>query len=316
MILNFKEIPQANQGGGQQDTFELFARDFFKHLGYSIIEDPDRGADGKRDLIVEETIEGLSSSYTYRWLVSCKHFAHSGAAVKDSDEINIRERLEEHHCDGFIGFYSTICAVGLSGVLTALRDANKKPNAVAFDHEKIEAYLLRNREGIRLASRYFPVSVKNYTVENPVPADLFRDQKPLYCECCGEDLMQSGKHGLYCLLKQELGDIDGFPQRSKDVKTMYFACKGDCDDKLRERYREQGLFDAGWDDIDDLCIPTIWIQKFFAFFNGVYENQDLSPEAYKKMKQLFIRTFPYVSRHLTSEEKNRVRSLLQFGLLD
>ena len=73
MILNFKEIPEANKGGGLQDTFELFTRDFLSHLGYRIIEDPDRGADGKRDLIVEERVVGLSDEYVIRWLVSCKH---------------------------------------------------------------------------------------------------------------------------------------------------------------------------------------------------------------------------------------------------
>ena len=53
MILDFKEIPQANLGSGLQDTFELFARDFLSYLGYRIIQDPDRGADGKKDLIVD-----------------------------------------------------------------------------------------------------------------------------------------------------------------------------------------------------------------------------------------------------------------------
>lgn len=36
MILNFKEIPQANQGDGLQNTFELFARDFLEILGYEL----------------------------------------------------------------------------------------------------------------------------------------------------------------------------------------------------------------------------------------------------------------------------------------
>lgn len=37
--INFKEIPEAHLGGGMQDTFELFARDFLSHLGYKIEED-------------------------------------------------------------------------------------------------------------------------------------------------------------------------------------------------------------------------------------------------------------------------------------
>ena len=37
-LLNFREIPQANVGGGLQDEFELFTRDFFETLGFRIEE--------------------------------------------------------------------------------------------------------------------------------------------------------------------------------------------------------------------------------------------------------------------------------------
>lgn len=68
-------------------------------------------------MIVDEIIKGVASEYTIRWLVSCKHYAHSGQAVKDSDEINIVERLRQHGCDGFMGVYSTLTATSLSGLL-------------------------------------------------------------------------------------------------------------------------------------------------------------------------------------------------------
>lgn len=73
MLLDFKEIPQANLGSGNQDTFELFARDFLQILCYEIIQHPDRGADGKKDLIVRESRLGLSGVSHLKWLVSCKH---------------------------------------------------------------------------------------------------------------------------------------------------------------------------------------------------------------------------------------------------
>jgi hypothetical protein len=44
--LDFREIPQANAASGEQDEFELFARDFLAYLGYAIISEPDRGQDG------------------------------------------------------------------------------------------------------------------------------------------------------------------------------------------------------------------------------------------------------------------------------
>ncbi|MEG7414448.1 hypothetical protein V6E00_06255 [Serratia marcescens] len=50
-VLDFKEIPEAHKATGLQDTFELFSRDFLGFLGYKIISDPDRGADGGADII-------------------------------------------------------------------------------------------------------------------------------------------------------------------------------------------------------------------------------------------------------------------------
>lgn len=61
---------------------------------------------------------------------------------------------------------------------------------------------------------------------------------------------------------------------------------------------------------------TIWFQKFCAFVNGIYDEQDLTPEVFKRVKQMFVRSFPYISRHLTTKERERVSSLLQSGILD
>ena len=71
-VLNFKEIPEAHIASGLQDTFELFARDFLDFMGYRIITDPDRGADGGKDLIVEESRTGVGGETKIKWLVSCQ----------------------------------------------------------------------------------------------------------------------------------------------------------------------------------------------------------------------------------------------------
>lgn len=319
MILDFKEIPEANRGGGLQDTFELFARDFLHYLGYKIIENPDRGPDGKKDMIIEERIASIASDYNLRWLVSCKHFAHTGASVKDSDEINIAERLKQHKCDGFMGFYSTLCSSGLNSLLNNLTDTTGRRNTYVYDHEMIEGLLLRDRAGMELAARYFPISFKQYIIENPVPVELFSDQEPIYCEHCGKNLLAPHNHGLYCLLKRDLGDDkDGLPIYNPRYEGMYFACCGSdngCDTILRKQYSEMGLHDSGWYPLDDLCVPTIWFMRLFAFVNGIFHKQDLSPEVYSKIKKMFTRTYPYVARHLTSKEKDRIKDLLQFDLL-
>ena len=306
MILDFKEIPEANKGTGLQDTFELFTRDFLSYLGYRIVQDPDRGADGKKDLIVDEVIKGITSEYTIRWLVSCKHFAHSGRAVNDSDEINISDRLKQHHCDGFMGVYSTLASTSLSGILQG------QEHYLVFDREKIESFLLNNLDGHKIACRYFPTSFKKYQIENPTPSKIFDNDAELCCDYCGKNLLLESEHGNYVLLY----DSDTFEKEKKTVyKDMYFACCGVCDHLLREKYRKSGLNDGGWESIDELCNPTVWIMRLMAFINSIQDEHDMDKTAFEKMKKVFINTYPYIARHMTEKEKQRVKTLLAFEFM-
>lgn len=152
--LDFREIPPAHTGL-DRDAFELFARSFLIHAGFKILQDPDRGADDGRDLIVEERRSGPAGTSVIRWLVSCKHKAHSGNSVAPADESNVRDRLGTHRCHGFIAFYSTLPSSGLSSILNGLR-----PDFEYFqlDAEAIEKSLLDNPTGRAIASRFMPVS--------------------------------------------------------------------------------------------------------------------------------------------------------------
>lgn len=51
-----------------------------------------------------------------------------------------------------------------------------------------------------------------------------------------------------------------------------------------------------------------------AFMNECREKNNYSDEAYKEMKILFIKTFPYIARHLTQKEEERVDHFIQVGL--
>jgi Restriction endonuclease len=150
--LNFAEIATA-KSGPNRDQFELFAREFLVAEGFRVVEEPDRGADGGRDMIVEEDRLGPGGTNVVRWLVSCKHNAHSGASVSPADEQNIRDRLGTHRCNGFIAFYSTLPSSGLGQTLNAL-----KPNFeyLQLDVEAIERKLLDSPRGRVLAARYTP----------------------------------------------------------------------------------------------------------------------------------------------------------------
>ncbi len=108
-FVDFKEIPSAKGGGIEQDAWALFAREFFAALHIDIEEGPDRGPDSGRDLVIAEVRKGVLGSRHHRWLISCKHFAHSkNKSVSSRDEPDILGRVKKFNADGFIGFYSTI----------------------------------------------------------------------------------------------------------------------------------------------------------------------------------------------------------------
>jgi hypothetical protein len=159
MLIDYKEIAQANKGGGQQDEFELFSRDFLKSIGYKILRHPDRGADGKKDLIVSETRKGVGGETTINWLVSCKHYAHSGNSVSDSDELDIADRIKAHQCQGFIGVYSTLPAASLSNKLFGMKD---DLDYIIYDSARIEELIIENKPE-QMLLRYFPKSYIEYS---------------------------------------------------------------------------------------------------------------------------------------------------------
>lgn len=159
MLIDFKEIPLKNSESALGDSFELFARDFLELQGYTIIQEPFRGADGKKDLIIRETRTGISGLTNIDWLVSCKHNANSGKSVTDIDEPNLADRVEFNNCHGFISFCSTIISSSLHGNLEALK---RKCEVLILDREKIEAHIVGNKLYENLFIRYFPKSYKNW----------------------------------------------------------------------------------------------------------------------------------------------------------
>jgi hypothetical protein len=113
LLLDFSEIPQAKGGSTGSDAFEQFTAELLKLMGYKEVRGPSRCPDGGRDLIVEEIRKGISKNTKIRWLVSCKHFAHSGKSVGVGDESDISDRINQHKCDGFLGVYSTLPSTSL-----------------------------------------------------------------------------------------------------------------------------------------------------------------------------------------------------------
>jgi len=222
-MIDFKEIAQANTGGGHQDQFELFARDFLEAIGYRIDRHPDRGADGKKDLIVSETRTGIGGETTIKWLVSCKHYAHSGKSVSDTDEPDILDRVNAHDCNGFIGVYSTIPSSSLSNKLEGLKD---KIPSIIYDRGRVEQLIIDNSLNSRLLVRYFPNSFEKYHshLYSKTPdkiADSTLEYKTVFTE---EDLLRINLTAIVLIevekVKEEYFSSE-WQERLRSLKKLY-----------------------------------------------------------------------------------------------
>jgi len=270
--LDFKEIPPADKASGRQDAFELFARDALEVIGFTILLAPSRGADGGKDLIVEEHRVGPLSDTRFKWLVSCKHLAHSGSSVKPDLERNVTERVKSAGCHGFLGFYSTLPSTGLRSLIGSLPDIDVK----LLDHEEIERRLLETSKGRHLIQRFFPAS---YDKLKPEPARLYTQERLICCENCGKDLFDppSGVWVLWHTDSEEGKDADHFVD-------MHFACKGTCDRKVerqvRMRHSAKGFIYDGWDDIPDMAGAYRFHQESYGF------HQRLRPRGNLRARRL------------------------------
>lgn len=297
-VLDFKEIPEAHKSSGLQDTFELFARDVLSFMGYIIITEPDRGADGGVDLIIEEKRIGVGGETIIRWLVSCKHNAFSGKSVSPTVESNISDRIETHKCDGFIGFYSTLPSSGLS---TNLEGMKNKFHYQIFDKEKIEKKLLHSSEGLQIAERYFPKSLSEWKTEHPKPAKLFIDNPSLKCKVCNKELLTNDYRNLISVWKKT--DDNG----GEYIEHMFWTCKGYCDDQISSTIDAELI--NGWEDISDVMIPTTFIRWIMSTLNEHRNGVVYSDEAFESLKEFILQVFPHISRELTTNEKERLSLL-------
>jgi hypothetical protein len=297
--LDFREIPEAHLGSGLQDTFELFARDFLSFVGYQVQGSPSRGADGGKDVVVVERRSGVGGETHVRWLVSCKHKAHSGASVRPQDEANIRDRVEANGCQGFIGFYSTLPSSGLADIIEGLEG---KLETQTLDRERIESHLLKSPDGLILARRYFPKSTATWMGKNASPAKIFAEEPTLNCHYCGADLLHPNPTG-NIVIWHSYSD-----KRKNHVAELYWCCKGNCDHRLRALHCSDELVD-GWEDIADVAIPIAFARWVMVCLNELHRGDTYSLDAFDNLKTLMLTIYPYVARHPTQAEKDRIRDL-------
>jgi len=168
-IIDFREIksPNPSHESGKcasigisnlPDDFELFCQEFFAVVRrMRIFEFVSNGADNGIDLGVEET---TTDGQVIRWLVSCKHKAHSRTPVSEDEEKNIIERLSRWECDGFIPFYTTLPSAKVDSLIKGVENFGRRVER--YFKDRIERELLDSPVGTRIAARYFPRSMVNH----------------------------------------------------------------------------------------------------------------------------------------------------------
>lgn len=301
-IVDFTEIPSDGE------DWEAFTRDFLVALGFTVESPPDRGADGGKDMLVVEHLPGRLSSYSFRWLVSCKHFAKSQRAVAESDEQNVLERLASFRADGFLGIYSTLATSGLNTRLRALRNEGKVRDYKVFDARLIENQLLQVGYS-QLMMQFMPESYRRAK-----PLHILMDEYvPLPCRVCHKDLLDELNRAQYTanVILGRREQQDG----GSVVETFDWCCKGDCNDILDARLQKRGLT-TGWEDISDLVIPVWYLKWIMATLNRMRSGlETYSNSAFTDEKEFLIALGQKVFRDSTAEERKRMREVWELSKL-
>ncbi len=219
------------------------------------------------------------------------------------DELNITERVEGHACGGFIAFYSTLPSSSLNDRLNQLKS---RFEVQVFDHERVEAALLGTTGGALIAKRYFPRSILLWSCEHPTPAKLFSDTEKLRCDFCSGDLLNPVR-GIFVVWRKHLS-TNGIGE----VVDFGWCCKGECDRKLRSIVRTKFDFQVldAWDDIKDMCNPTLFMWRTMTWLNRLHSGERWSDDAFERLKTLLLAVFPHVARHLSQVEREAVQVVL------
>lgn len=152
-MIDFKEL--ATDGV----SFEQLVRELLMRSNFEV-HWTGVGPDGGRDLVITEEAFGQFAAFRRKWLVSCKHKAHSGKAVGLGD---------------IVGLVDACAAIGAEGVLLACSTYPSASVVRRFKELEAEGKLLaRIWDGIELEKRlttaatfalvhlFFPESSKRY----------------------------------------------------------------------------------------------------------------------------------------------------------
>ncbi|MFW2490214.1 restriction endonuclease [Clostridium chromiireducens] len=148
-MLNFKEL--SSNG----DDFELLIREILYNKGLEVYWSG-KGPDGGKDLLCVERHKSYFKSSSKRWLIQCKHNAHSGKSVGIGDLDDIVDSCTEHDATGYLLVCSTYPSSGVVKRLEGIQSRGRITTEF-WDYCVLERELLKP-ENWSLITMFMPKS--------------------------------------------------------------------------------------------------------------------------------------------------------------
>ena len=148
-MLDFKEIDKSG------DDFELLVREMLYNKGLEVYWSG-KGPDGGKDLLCIEKYKSNFKIFSRRWIVQCKHYAHSEKAVGISELGSIENTCKANNADGYLLVCSTFPSSTVVDMLDKI-EKNSNLNIAFWDCKTLERQLLVP-ENWSLVNMFFPNS--------------------------------------------------------------------------------------------------------------------------------------------------------------
>jgi hypothetical protein len=65
-----------------------------------------------------------------------------------------------------------------------------------------------------------------------------------------------------------------------------------------------------WEDIEDMCNPTLFIWRVMSWLNRIHAGERWCAAPFERLRTLLVTVFPHIARNLSTSEQEAVQSAL------
>ena len=191
MPIDFTRIESSEE-------FELLCEDLLQAMDFTIVQQPARGPEGGKDLIVSEIVrDKMGLTEERKTLVQCKHKAQSGRAVGFGEVANYRDVMDQYNVQRYLLITSTLPTEDLR---TKFEATSRKGDYIALIWSRGDlARLLDEHLGVR--ERYFPSEAPQAVTPAGALAETVEGLLTVMGFACQEHQVAAGRVRLACTRK-------------------------------------------------------------------------------------------------------------------